>query len=410
MQLTCDWPAGRAVRIVSAMSPIVCAALIVMFEGLNVTSVFPVVHEYAQQLGGSAMAVGLLFALVPAAKILSNPIWGRLSDRLGRRPTLAIITSGTMAGSIGWALAPNIWVLGVARVLTGAFAAQAAVAYAIAADTSTRARRAASMAILGAGFAIAMTVGPLVGGLLGRFYGPASVGWFCASMQACSLVVILALLRETSPHTGKTAGEHRVTSSWALMSRRPVLLLLLATLLMTIGFSELTSTLGLFTEHAYRFDTAKTGYLFALVGIVAAVIQGGGVRAIVRRLGETRTVLIGLGLLTVGFAWAGTQPALGGFIAAVTLMAAGGGLVMPTLSAMLSHVVSEDDQGAVQGLSQSSTGLGRAIGFYLGGALFGLRGPGLAYGLAAAAVLLAALFVWPARHQADHAAAPARSA
>ncbi len=386
------------------MSPIVCAALIVMFEGLNVTSVFPVVHEYAQQLGGSAAAVGMLFALVPAAKILSNPVWGRISDRLGRRPTLAIITTGTMAGSIGWALAPNLWVLAAARVLTGAFAAQAAVAYAIAADSSTRQKRAASMAILGAGFAIAMTVGPLIGGLLGHFYGPASVGWFCASMQACSLVVILGLLRETSPHTEKTAEEHRVSSSWKLISHRPVLLLLLATLLMTIGFSELTSTLGLFTERAYGFDTARTGYLFTLVGIVAAIIQGGGVRAFVKRLGETRTVVIGLALLAVGFAWAGMQPPLGAFTIAVTLMAAGGGLAMPTLSAMCSHVVGEDDQGAVQGLSQSSTGLGRTIGFYTGATLFGLRGPALAYGLAAIVVLLAALFVWPVRHEADHAA------
>src|SRR5262245_37909424 len=142
------------------MPPLYAAALVVLLEALCFTTGFPVLSYYAQRLGGDAAWVGILFGLVAWPKVVSNPIWGTLSERLGRRPVLAINTLGTLAGSIGWALAPNIGMLAISRALVGIFGGQAGLAQAIAADVAPPEKRAAAMGVLGGAFALSLTLGP----------------------------------------------------------------------------------------------------------------------------------------------------------------------------------------------------------------------------------------------------------
>ena len=122
------------------MHPLLLAALIVLFEGLSLSALFPILYAHIGDLGGGPATTGLFFALVAGPKVLINPLWGWAADHVGRRPVLIVITLGTLASSVGWALAPDLTWLAVARVATGIFGAQAVLAFAIAADVSPNRR------------------------------------------------------------------------------------------------------------------------------------------------------------------------------------------------------------------------------------------------------------------------------
>lgn len=381
------------------MSPLLCATLVVLFEGLCVASLFPVTHAYCAEFGGSVLATGIMFALVSFPKVLFNPFWGHVADRIGRRPVLVIITLGTLAGSVGWAVSRDLWWLAASRLVVGVFGAQAVLAYAIASDTAAPERRAASMGILGAGFGAALTLGPVLGGIVGARISNAAVGWMGGGFQALSLVVILALLRETRPACGARAAAPSApdrfgwTSTRALLAAPGVALLLAVTFIMTIGFSILTTSLGEFTREAFQFTTEGTGYAFAIVGVVTALTQGGATRPVVSALGEAGASRVGLALLASGFAILSFRPALGWFLAGLVVLSIGGGLVVPALTAMLSRCVGPERQGGVHGVNQAVTGLGRAVGFGLGGVLFRAFGAATPFATAAGLSVVAALLL-----------------
>ncbi|MEP0845848.1 MAG: MFS transporter [Phycisphaerae bacterium] len=383
------------------MSPLVCATLIVLLEGLCVASLFPVTHAYCAEFGGSVLATGIMFALVSFPKVLLNPFWGHVADRIGRRPVLVMITLGTLAGSIGWAVSRDLWWLAASRLIVGVFGAQAVLAYAIAADTAAPERRAASMGMLGAGFGVALTLGPVVGGIVGARVSNAAVGWMGGGFQAISLLVILTRLRETRPAPDARAAEPSAADRFGWSSTRSLLvapgvaLLLAVTFIMTVGFSILTTSLGEFTRDAFQFTTEGTGYAFAIVGIVTALTQGGATRPVVSALGEAGASRLGLALLAAGFAILAFRPALAWFLVGLAVLSVGGGFVVPALTAMLSRCVGPERQGGVHGVNQAVTGLGRALGFGLGGILFRAFGAATPFATAAglsatAALLLAA--------------------
>jgi len=226
-------------------------------------------------------------------------------------------------------------------------------------------------------------------------------------MQALSLLLILFLLPETRwsqlGTSSNTAESPRAGDAARHFLRGThVLRLLLVTLVMTLGFAALTSTYGLLTQKIYGFDTAHTGYAFAFLGLLAAIVQGGAIRRLVVRFGERSISIAGLLLLAAGFALIALRPTLWLFITATGLIAIGAGLVVPCLTAMLSQRVSDADQGSMLGFNQSATGLGRAAGFLLGGALFAMYGPSAPYTMAAALIIVALLFLLPVRAP-DHA-------
>jgi len=390
--------------IVSAMSPLLGAALVVLLEGLATAAVFPVMHAYCAALGGGELWVGVLFALVAGPKVLLNPLWGRLSDRLGRRPMLIAATLGTLSGSIGWAVARNLTWLAVARLVVGVFSAQAALAQAAAVDVTPPYRRAHALALLGTAFGISFTLGPLMGGLLGSWVSPASVGWACAASQLVSLLVVLFALPETraeSAVAGAAPAAVPAPVRFRDLVRAPaVALLLLATLAMTLSLSELTSTLGLFTEHAYGFDTARTSYVFALLGLVAVAVQAGAVRRLSARFGDWLVAGAGMLALVGGYALFAAQPALSAFLAATVVLGVGAALSVPCVTAMLSRSVSDADQGAILGVNQSVIGAGRTVGYVLGTWLYEMRGAGLAFGGAAGLAAAALALLLPLRPSA----------
>lgn len=370
------------------MPPLMVAALVVLLEGLSVSALFPVTHAYVGEFGGGPVWTGLLFALVPAPKILFNPLWGRLSDRRGRRPVLALATVGSALGSVGWAIAPSLGWLAAARLLAGVFGAQAALAGAVAADVSPPERRAGSMAVLGMAFGLAFSVGPAIGGLFGEAFGLAAVGWLCASFQLVSLLLIATTLRETHAGAARATGGAAARSLRAI-GRTPVVQAALgATALMTIALSELIATFGEMTEARYAFSPRQTGYALAAFGLIGALAQG-LVRPAVRAAGERPVALTGIALMTVGLALLALPGEPARLWAAVALIAMGSAAASTCVTAILSRAVAADEQGRVLGLQQSVIGAARALGFAVGGWLLAL-GTSLPYASGAVLVALAA--------------------
>ncbi len=366
------------------MHPLLLAALIVLCEGLSLSALFPVVHAHVYALGGNAIAVGLLFALVAGPKVIVNALWGWAADRYGRRPVLIVVTLGTLAGSVGWALAPDLVWLAVARVVTGIFGAQAVLAMAIAADVSPR-RRAAAMAAVGAAFGVALTLGPPLGGWLGDGWGYARVGWLAASFQLVSLGLIVFGLRETVAPVPAM----KVTSGWRTILGQPgVPFGLLAVSAMSAATSGLIATLGRYTEVLYDFAPRDVGLLFGAFGLVGAAIQG-GIRPAVARVGEESLGVLSLAVLSAGCVGLVTRPGQAGFWLTIVVIAAGTAAATTCLSALLSNRVTPDLQGRLMGMQQSVTALGRALGFGLGGYVFQLVGPPGPPAVATALALLA---------------------
>lgn len=403
------------------MPALFAVAIVVFLEIVCLGAIIPTLPDFVTDVfGGSPVWVGGLFALVAAPKVVLNPAWGRLSDRLGRRPVLALLTVGAMGGSALWALSPTLggivgggllW-LAVSRAVYGVFSAQAAIAFAIASDTSTAEKRAAAMGVLGAAFGVGLTVGFPLGAWVGAA-SLAAVGWLCLGCEAIALAIIAFALKETrpAPRSGGARarsedaaagasncrpkhplpdgrGSLRADTFFALLRSGPLALLIGVVVVLWLGVSVMTPTLRPLTERWYDFELMDTALAFAVWGVVGLIVQGGAIRPTVRMLGERRTFAVGVIVLAASFFVVSTQPRFAGFWIALVGMAVGGGLAIPALTGLLSLQVDPARQGAVHGLNQSATALGRALGYLLGGAMFGQIAPASPYAAGAAVTLL----------------------
>lgn len=405
--------------------------MIVFFEGLVLWAVFPVTSFYCEQLGGGPAWVGVMFALLSAPKVISNPIFGRLADRFGRRPLLAVASLGTLSGSVGWALAPTIGWLAVSRMIAGLFSAQSALCQTVVADVTLPQRRAAGMGVVGAAFGLSMVLGPLVGAVTTRLGSHAAVGWVCAGIQTLSFLTVVFLLPETRPARvpaaflagavpdGRPSGPTGVLPCapvvrpprWQnLLRARYVAPLLLVTLLTSLTVAQLTSTLSVFAKDAYRFNETEASYAFAFFGLIGVVVQGGLIRPLVPRLGEHRTAVFGIALLALAFGILAARPPAWAFWTSLVLLAVGTAFNMPTVTALLSGCVDEQRQGELLGVQQSVTSLGRGGGSGLAGWLYQHYGPSWSYALALGLSVLAALLLIPQKVRVPHHAGAAPAA
>jgi len=373
------------------MTPVWIAAAVVFLEVLSFGAMFPVMPDYCRDLGGLttdaqvAWWAGLMFAAVGGPRIIMNTVWGRLSDRIGRRRVLAIATCGTLGGSVLWALAEALgespssalaW-LAVSRLLAGFFQAQAALTAAVAADATTPQQRAGAMGILGVGFGLGMLGGIALGGAVGHLASPAAVGWAAAAAQLLSVLVILFALPET--HPAHVAGAERTPDYFRpqhplQLARRPdVRHLLVVTLIMTAGHMVLVPTLRVVSDAWFNLDLLETTWLFAAWMGVGILVQGGAIRPLVKRFGERSVTAAGTAVLAAGlFLMAASSSSLPAFWTAAMIVALGGALAAPTLTSMLSHTVGPQEQGSVQGLNQSLTAAGRTLSYFLAGGLYRL--------------------------------------
>jgi multidrug resistance protein len=341
-------------------APIVLATVFIDIVGFGI--ILPLLPGEAARLGADPGTIGVLVASYSAIQFLLAPLWGRLSDRVGRRPVLLVGLAGSALSYVLFALAGSWWVLLLSRLLDGGSGATINVAQAYLADETAPEDRARSMGKIGAAVGAGFIVGPLIGGLSAGA-GGALPGWIAAAITGANLLVALAVLPESTRRT--TADDAALPASSTLSLPIPLLVLFLTTL----AFSVMYVVFPLWGETTLAADRSTVSYWFAFIGLVTAVTQGGILGPLVRRWGETGTARSGAALLASGLA---LVPVVGqrggaGFYLVLALLGAGYGLAGPAMLGLISRLTGASRQGRILGVAQSTASLARIIGPVLAG-------------------------------------------
>lgn len=352
--------------------------LTVLLDLLGFGLVIPLLSFYAEEHAAGPVTITLLMASYSIAQFFGAPLWGQISDRYGRRPVMLASIAGTALCLAGFAAAPSLTFLFVFRTLGGFFAANISTAQAVVADVTTEKDRARGMGLIGAAFGVGFSIGPWVGGELSRF-GLSAPIWLAAGLSLLNLVWAYARLPETR-RAGSGNAPGRTIDPRALLvglGHPLVGLCVLLTFCITFAFSMMETTFGLVAEHAWKLDPVGVGRMFLLIGVVGIVIQGGAIGVLVKRFGEPRLVVTGLGFTAIGFTLlaASTRPEAVAFEvparwAGCLFIAIGSSLTNPSLSSLVSRGVSADEQGAILGANQSLAALARASAPTVGGLLY----------------------------------------
>ena len=370
--------------------------------------VFPILPLYARRFHvSSATATGLVSAFA-AASFLFSPIWGRISDRIGRKPVLVLSLAGTCVGSLLTGLAGGIALLYVGRVIDGISGASVSVAQAAVSDVATPEQRARLFGLLGAAFGIGFVAGPALGALA-ELAGPRVPFYVAAALAGINCLVAIRRLPETHHPGDRIQPAHEVRSRnplAALAGGRGVGTLIGVAFGALMAFSAFEATFALFGQRRLGFGVGSSAAVFAAIGLVIVGVQGGLVHQVVTRIGETATLQAGLlidtvGLLVLAFAhtWLGLVPAL-------LALTVGQGLVQTTMSSTLAGRADPARRGEVLGAQQSAGGLARVVGPLLGGVLFQRVGPGAPYVVGAAVMAVVLLLLQAATRSQQPTAVP----
>ncbi|RHW17668.1 MFS transporter [Sphingomonas gilva] len=376
---------------------LVTAMLDVMAMGIVIPVLPALIEEFAGSAASAGVWNGTLVALWAAMQFLFSPVIGSLSDRYGRRPVILISTLGLAADWVLMALAPNLWWLAVGRILGGITSSSFTAVYAYMADITPPEGRARAYGLIGAAFGLGFVAGPALGGVLGEFDARLPF-WVAAGMSGIAFLYGLVVLPESLP------ADRRMAFSWRRANPLGALKLLrshpeltgLASVNFLLYFAHhvFSAVYVLYAGHRYGIGSFEVGLMLAAAGLLDMAVQGALVGPASKRLGDRRTMLVGLvggagGLLAMGIAPTAELFAL------ALLPNALWGLAMPTLQAMMTRRVSEREQGQLQGANNSVAsiaGVGSPLFF---GWVYGLSIaslPGLSFAIAAA-TLLGAAFV-----------------
>lgn len=359
--------------------------------------VLPLLPLYAQSFGASPEAVTLVAASYTAAQALFGPLWGRLSDRFGRKPILLVTLAGTVVAYALLAMTSSLWMLFAARFIGGAMAANMSVAHALVADITTPEQRTRAIARLSGAGGLGFIAGPAIGGLLAHagsgapdFVAPYAAA---AAFSAVAFVLAIVLLRESvtaeSRGRARTAG---VLSGWGWILRRPQTRLVLCLMFLTpFVFAGIEVILVLWTARTLGWGPDQNGWLYTWMGFCHMTSQWFVVGRLAARFGERALIGGGAVSLGAGVMWmplAGSVPEL---YAATALMIFGVSANNSSLSALLSQYAGSHSRGRVLGFGQTFAGVGRILGPVLAGILFAQAG--IAWPFFAGALAMVAMAV-----------------
>ena len=381
--------------------------LVVFLDILGFSLVLPFLAQEARDTFHTTELVGtLLGAIYSLMQFLFVPVWGRVSDRVGRRPVLVWSVLATAVGmaSLGAGLlfASSIAWLFVARAASGIATANLGTASAYIADVTKPEERARGMGMIGMAFGLGFIFGPAVGGALSSITILGRAGavpcFIAAGLSIVNLAWVYFRLPESLPPERRSTQKRSLSPLNLAAAReafaRPGLArAVFVNFVLVLSFTVLDQTFRFFTADKFGMTALDTGLVLCFIGVVAAVVQGGIIRPLARRYDESTLIRIGTALQALAFAALAASPSYGrvALYAAGGLLTVGNSLTQPTVSAYVSKRADPTAQGETLGTNQSAASLARVFGPALGGFLYGAFGPSSPYLAGALGMVLATL-------------------
>jgi MFS transporter, DHA1 family, tetracycline resistance protein len=357
--------------------PLMLIFVTVFIDLIGFGIVIPALPYYVkgEAFRATPFEIGLLFASYSLMQFIFSPLLGSLSDKYGRRPILFFSMLGSVVGYLFIGFAFALWMVFAGRIISGITGGNISTAQAYIADVTTRENRAKGMGLFGAIFGLGFIFGPAIGGILSR-YGIHVPFLFAAVLSLVNAIMIYFILPETVKKGAFNETEKRrnrlVEILESLRDTRFGTLTAVYFFLVT-AFSIMTYAFVLFTIFRFGYSAEQNGYIFAFIGILAVIFQGGFFNRLVSKFGENPLMIVGCLMMTtsffiipfISFAFGG----LIGLLGAVALIAIGNALSAPAISSLASKAASEKEQGKALGVMQSGASLARAFGPAIGGVL-----------------------------------------
>jgi len=382
----------------SPLSPLVVLFLTVLLDLIGFGIVLPLLPTYAKQLGASPFMIGLIAAIYSSMQFIFSPIWGKLSDKIGRRP---VMLSSIFLASISYIFlskAASIPLLILARSMSGIGSANISAAQASITDLTDSKSRSGAMGMLGAAFGIGFIIGPVIGGVLMTNYGISVVGIVAAVLNSINFILALIFLTESNTHavsiaslfkkhpkpvhddTSLIASFKRKSAAYSetlqsAFSSRPVALMMILNFIYSLAIVNMQVSAILLWSDFYHATEQQIGYLFAFVGFISVIIQGGMLPKIGKKFGEHKLMVFGhiasfIGVFFIPFIPQSSLFTLG--LGILFFFAIGTSLVNPLIISMISLYSYKQKQGRIMGFAQSINALARILGPFSGSILYGI--------------------------------------
>lgn len=375
---------------------------------IGLMMVAPLMPFYALRFNAAEWMVGPLISAFAVAQLVASPVWGRVSDRRGRRPALLICLGAAGMAFLVFGFATSLWMLFVSRIVQGLGGGMTAVAQAYVADTMAPSERAKALGWLSAGSSAGVVLGPFIGSFAARL-GPAAPGLMAAAVMAVNFVAAWHWLPESksarpdSEHPADARPQRGVARTvWEIVRHpsRPVHRVIWIYCVGMLALNVLIGVLALYLKDGFSITEKSIGYFFAIFGVVGVLMRVTLVGYANDRLGEIRTMRFGAALLAIGLALMPLPRVLWLFVLFLALAPMGTALLFPASTALVSHRTERREVGLVLGAQQTLRGIMSIIGPVGGTVAYATLGHGVPFLLAAVTVAVALFLAAREPHQA----------
>lgn len=378
---------------------------------MGMLMVLPLVPFYAKDMGASDTMVGILAGSHAFGALMTAPLWGRLSDRYGRRPAILLGLVASGVAFVVFALTNNLWVLLLSRLVQGAGAGTIGVVQAYISDTVEPSQRAKALGWFTAATSAGVMLGPVVGSLATSL-GPQGPGFIAAGLALLNVTAAFWLLPEP-PRSTSHAVRRRLRHAIADVLRRPLVPAHRMIWIYTVGmlaFMAGNGVLALFLRARFAVTAETIGYFYFYAGAIGLLMRGGILGRLVDRLGDIRVLRLGALSLALGQALMPFATGIPTLAVVIALVPIGTALLFPATTAQVSRHAPPGHVGEFMGVQQAFGGVSRMVGPVWAGFVFQHLGPSWPFWLASILMAGAGALAWGAAVEARSVEAPAVAA